>query len=88
MCVKLLTEHPLEFLSLKGGYRGSSESKHCKMPHCWKSHVTADMHLSWKKNSVHGIQQNWRPRKKSINKVELSKIWLLGDGMVGLLNNS
>ena len=26
MIVKLLTEHHLEFLSLKGGYRGSSES--------------------------------------------------------------
>ena len=26
MSVKLLTEHHLEFLSLKGGYTGSSES--------------------------------------------------------------
>ena len=30
MIVKLLTEHYLEFLSLKGGYRGSSESKNVK----------------------------------------------------------
>ena len=37
----LLTEHHLEFLSLKGGCRGSSESTHVKMPHCWKSHATA-----------------------------------------------
>ena len=37
MIVKLLTEHHLEFLSLKGGCRGSSESTHVKMPHCWKS---------------------------------------------------
>ena len=44
MIVKLLTEHHLEFLSLKGGCRGSSESTHVKMPHCWKSHVTA--HIS------------------------------------------
>ena len=29
--VKLLTEHHLEFLSLKGGYRGSSESTLVKM---------------------------------------------------------
>ena len=36
-----LTEHYLKFLSLKGGCRGSSESTHVKMPHCWKSHVTA-----------------------------------------------
>ena len=41
MTVKLLTEHHLEFLSLKGGCIGSSESNHAKMPHCWKSHVTA-----------------------------------------------
>ena len=33
----------LEFLSLKGGCRGSSESTHVKMPHCWKSHVTAQI---------------------------------------------
>ena len=31
MIVKLLTEHHLEFLSLKGGCRGSSESTHVKM---------------------------------------------------------
>ena len=39
MIVKLLTEHHLEFLSLKGGCRGSSESTHAKMPHCRKSHA-------------------------------------------------
>ena len=41
MVVKLLTEHHLEFLSLKGGCSGSSESTHVKMPHCWKSHALA-----------------------------------------------
>ena len=41
MIVKLLTEHHLEFLSLKGGCRGSSESTLVKMSNCWKSHVTA-----------------------------------------------
>ena len=41
MTVKLLTEHYLEFLSLKGGCTGSSESTHVKMPHCWKSHIAA-----------------------------------------------
>ena len=41
MIVKLLTEYHLVFLSLKGGCRGSSESTHVKMPHCWKSHATA-----------------------------------------------
>ena len=43
MSVKLLTEHHLEFLSLNGGYTGSSESTHVKIPHCWKSHVTAQL---------------------------------------------
>ena len=41
MIVKLLTEHHLEVLSLKGGCACSSESRPVKMPHCWKSHVAA-----------------------------------------------
>ena len=41
MSVKQLTEHHLEFLSLKGGCRGSLERILVKMPHCWKSHVPA-----------------------------------------------
>ena len=41
MIVKLLTEHNLEFLSLKGGCRGSSESTLVKMSNCWKFHVSA-----------------------------------------------
>ena len=41
MSVTLLTEHHLEFLSLKGGCTGSSEFQLVKMPHCWKSYVTA-----------------------------------------------
>ena len=43
MTVKLLTEHHLEFLSLKGGFTGSTESTLVKMPHCWKSDVAAHM---------------------------------------------
>ena len=46
MIVKLLTEHRLEFLGLKGGCRGSSESTLVKMSHCWKSLATAHMALS------------------------------------------
>ena len=45
MIVKLLTEHCLEFLSLKGGCTCSSESTHVKMPHCWKSHALAQCKL-------------------------------------------
>ena len=40
MTVKLLTEHHLEFLSLKGGCKGSFESTLVKM-NCWKSYDTA-----------------------------------------------
>ena len=45
MNIKLLNQHNLEFLSLKEGYTytGSSESIHVKMPHCWKSHVAAQL---------------------------------------------
>ena len=43
MRIKLLTEPNLEYLSLKGGCTGSSESTLVKMPHCWKSHVTAQI---------------------------------------------
>ena len=40
MIVKLLTEYHLEFLSLKGGCRGLSESTLVKMSKCWKYHAT------------------------------------------------
>ena len=43
MIVKPLTEHHLEFLSLKGGCRGSSESTLVKMSKCWKSHALAQL---------------------------------------------
>ena len=48
MTVKLLTEQDVEFLSLQGGCAGSSESTLVKMPHCWKSRVTAQIMLSCK----------------------------------------
>ena len=41
MSVKLLSEHHLEVFSLKGGCTSMSESTLVKMPHYWKSHVTA-----------------------------------------------
>ena len=46
MTVKLVTEHNLEFLSLKGCCTGWSEYTLVKMPHCWKSNVTAQIHFS------------------------------------------
>ena len=48
MIVKLLTEHHLEFLSLKEGYTDSSEFTLVKMSNCWKSHdskIPVDMAL-------------------------------------------
>ena len=43
MIVKLLTEHHLRFLSLKGGCTGSSESTLDKMSNCWKSRALAQL---------------------------------------------
>ena len=45
MIIKLLTEHHLEFVSLKGGCISLSESTDVKMPHCWKSHAAANFIL-------------------------------------------
>ena len=47
MVVKLLTVHHLKFLSLTGGYGGSSESTLVKMSNCWKSHVAAQMIMQY-----------------------------------------
>ena len=43
MGVKLLTEHRLEFVGLKGGCTGSSESTLVRMPHC----VAAQFMIYW-----------------------------------------
>ena len=52
---KLLTEHHLEFISLKGGCTGSSESTFVKMPHCWKSHVMAQFLHNFSDGSFHEV---------------------------------
>ena len=63
MTIKLLTEHDLEFLSLKRDCTGSSESTLVKMPHCWKSHVTTHVksllhqrHFTVVEVSIHGTR--------------------------------
>ena len=58
MIVKLLTGHHLEFLSLKGGCRGSSESTLFKIPHCCKSNVAA--HIVFVKMALKRIS-SWPP---------------------------
>ena len=45
MIVKLLTEHHLEFLGLKGGCRGSSKSTLVKMSNFRKSHAVAHIDM-------------------------------------------
>ena len=60
MIVKVLTEHHLEFLSLKGNCRGSSESTLVKKPNCWKSRVTA---------------QNFVYSYNRVTKISLKKIY-------------
>ena len=57
MTLRLLTEYHVEFLSLKGGCTGSSESTLVKMPHCWKSHVVAHMLLAVNENSLHVMHE-------------------------------
>ena len=51
MIVKLLTEHHLEFRSLKGGCRGSSESTLVKMSNCWKSEIYNNVECATSKAS-------------------------------------
>ena len=66
MIVELLTEHHLEFLSLKGGCPGSSESTLDKMSHCWKSHVAAQKSVAVRK-TVYGIfNLSWLCANKSV----------------------
>ena len=52
MIVKLMTERHLEFLSLKGGCRGSPASTHVKMPHCWKSYAMAQIKANMKDDLI------------------------------------
>ena len=73
MSVKLLTEHHLEFQRLKGDCTGSSESVHVKMPHCWKSHVAAQI-----KNTI---------LSKEINRLirsQVSRLSVYGDNVAGV----
>ena len=68
MIVKLLTEHHLEFLSLKGGCRGSSESTLVKMSNCWKSHAAAHFVLlfSSKVNVIQRLKMGWVTHNEKI----------------------
>ena len=73
MSVELLIEHHLEFRSLKGSCTGPSESTLVKMPHCWKSLVTAQMYLNDhdNQNLVNVTSSTAFPE----NLMQLSSIW-------------
>ena len=63
MIVKLLIEHHLEFLSLTGGCKGSSESTLVKMSNCWKSDALSHFELLSLKGGLpqaHLSQPNFR----------------------------
>ena len=66
MNIKLLNKHHLEFLSLKGVCTCSSESTLVKMPHCWKSRVTA--HL--------GVYSIWRVKIRLFVFVMISRLFI------------
>ena len=51
MIVKLLTEHPFEFLRLKGGCTGLCVSTLVKMLNCWKSHAAAHYYVLFDYNN-------------------------------------
>ena len=63
MTVKLLSEHHLRCLSLKGGCTGSSESTHVKMSHCWKSHAAAQTSVT-----IRGSKQGSAQERQLKNK--------------------
>ena len=75
MSVKLLTELHLEFLSLKGGCTGSSESPLVKMPHRWKSLVAAQMLLL--KAGIHKMLV-WKANREDHDQTSQSDLGLRG----------
>ena len=75
--LKLLTEHHLEFLSIKGGCTASSESTLVKIPHCWKSHVMAQMQYERRNHFATGGQHLMVPTNTNIfnSKQPMHFIW-------------
>ena len=67
MSVKLLTEHRLEFVSLKEGSTGSSEST---LVHGWKSQVAAQFMVYWlRANAFETLGTFISQRKEKIRQV-------------------
>ena len=85
MIVQLLTEHHLEFLSLKAGCRGSSEVTLVKMSNCWKSHAAAQIQSPCREAnhvsthmlmvvSVHMSCDMWFPAMRHFDKSKLRRV--------------
>ena len=71
----ILTEHHLEFQSLKGGCTGSSESTLVKIPHCWKSHGAAHLLMNEEKiKKQQQINQLTLTTKHNVSKAERTSI--------------
>ena len=69
MSVKLLTEHLLEVLSLKGGCTGSSESTLVKMSNRWTFHATAQFYYCLSERGEQTIC-NELIKKKNFNHIK------------------
>ena len=68
MSVKLLTEHRLEFVSLKGGCTGSSESTLVKMRHC----VAAQFMIYWLRTDAYNHISEKRKNSDKYHKSSFS----------------
>ena len=76
MIVKLLTEHNLEFLSLRGGCTGSSKSTLVKMSNCWKSHAAAHIMLLIKQFCIGSVTADQGPVTKQIQNQLINDIFI------------
>ena len=98
MIVKLLTEHHLEFLSLKGGCRGSSQSTLVKMSNCLKSFFflsqvsTSDLLPNVDEAEMTSALASlkdtgdvkWDPSKLAVEQVSMHKLPAIPSGLTNL----
>ena len=82
MIVKLLTEHHLEFLSLKGGCRGSSESTLVKIPHCCKSRAMAHIVFRHRSSSWFNSLHTGKPKRVLQSVMSQMKCSIISSGSV------
>ena len=85
MSIKLLTEHHLEFLSLKEGCIGSSESSLVKMPNCGNHMPWLISYISCSCDTIYGSPGPFNTEKKpfcsfidvskAFDSVRRSKLW-------------